>query len=946
MNLVRCHILGFGRLANLPLIFGDGLSVVFAPNEGGKSTLQRFLTALLYGQLRPDIKIQRRLESWVEQYKPWRGSDYAGALWCRLASGRELEIHRSFGREDSRFEVRTSGGEDIARQYEIQRNGDVIFAAAHLGLTKELFESVAVVRETETADLRNRETLRDRIANLAQSGDEKLSIRLSLVKLEEALEAIGSERAPTRPYRQAMDRLQELQEEQAEFEARRNQCREWIQERIDLAGEIERLEHELRAAGRGVVEARWREADHQVRALVELDNEIHSLTGEIESLGADPDFPVHRLEELNRLVADEENVSIRLEELRGQVQEVTGRRSQAEEELQKLSSYASLHESVEPEKVTEWFVSYLSLSRQKDESQRTLNRLLTEASEIEGRLALLSPVLQDSGVDWERKARQAAEEERTASQQSMALAEKIARGKDEHIRAAGKMIREILLAVLSVLCSGAIVTAIYTGKLLPSTFWLALAGAAGAVAVVFLLTAARSRRAAQKAKQAFRTLDAELKSLQEQAQAAQGELQQAVAESGFNTGEDFLAAARQAGIDRQRFGDLTPRIHDAEQQRNRFLSEADGVYAHLKECLSRVGLSCAPGNLKAPVDALRSNMRRYAELLAGRRRVNQELETLQAEEQAVSARADSIHSRIQAVLAEGGVDSPGAFRLGCRKHQERLELSARVSSRSREFEHLRGSFTLDQWKARLDDLQAQREDSGEEKDFGAEDVSDRPCLPYLPTAEEAEEEEKRVGSLLAGKREEYARLAERVRQAFHNFRNAAEIEEDLAVAEKTAQELALNRKALSTALESIRSLARLQQEVCAPQLNRAVEERFLQICPDRYNEVKIDPDFRIQVRELETSELRGAELLSRGTQDQLYFAVRFGILDLLANSQESCPCLLDEPFVAYDNERMGAAFRVLEAEAGRRQLILFTCREDVRDLALQHGAHLVTLETD
>ena len=197
--------------------------------------------------------------------------------------------------------------------------------------------------------------------------------------------------------------------------------------------------------------------------------------------------------------------------------------------------------------------------------------------------------------------------------------------------------------------------------------------------------------------------------------------------------------------------------------------------------------------------------------------------------------------------------------------------------------------------------------------------------------------------VLAGKREEHARLVERLKQASHNYRAPAEIEEDLAAAELEVQNLTLNRKALTLALEGISSLARLQQEVCAPQLNRAVEDRFLQICAERYEEVKIDPDFRIRVREKGAAELRPAENLSRGTQDQLYFAMRFGVLELLGNGQESCPCLLDEPFVAYDHERLSAAFGVLDQEAARRQLILFTCREEVRDLAIRHGAHLVEL---
>ena len=108
--------------------------------------------------------------------------------------------------------------------------------------------------------------------------------------------------------------------------------------------------------------------------------------------------------------------------------------------------------------------------------------------------------------------------------------------------------------------------------------------------------------------------------------------------------------------------------------------------------------------------------------------------------------------------------------------------------------------------------------------------------------------------------------------------------------------------------------------------------------------MKIDPDFQVWVREIDTGELRQAESLSRGTQDQLYFAIRFGVLDLISNEEEPCPGLLDEPFAAYDRSRLGEAFEVLAEESRRRQLLLFTCREDLFDLAQKYGANIVRLE--
>jgi len=257
------------------------------------------------------------------------------------------------------------------------------------------------------------------------------------------------------------------------------------------------------------------------------------------------------------------------------------------------------------------------------------------------------------------------------------------------------------------------------------------------------------------------------------------------------------------------------------------------------------------------------------------------------------------------------------------------------------------NLSLPQWKDQLQQLMRQEEPRiPEEPALKAEapDGSEL-YLPYIPTISEMEENEKSLSSTLAGAREEYAGAVERVKQAFQNVRPAYEIEEDLAIAERNAGELEKNRMALEIALETVDKLSRQQQEVLAPQLNAAVEQRFLQLCTGRYEEVKIDPDFQVWVREIASSELRLAEHLSRGTQDQLYFSMRFGIMDLVSNAEEPCPGFLDEPFAAYDQVRLGNAFEVLKREAQTRQIILFTCREDLLELGSGQGAHIVRLDS-
>ena len=63
------------------------------------------------------------------------------------------------------------------------------------------------------------------------------------------------------------------------------------------------------------------------------------------------------------------------------------------------------------------------------------------------------------------------------------------------------------------------------------------------------------------------------------------------------------------------------------------------------------------------------------------------------------------------------------------------------------------------------------------------------------------------------------------------------------------------------------------------------------------------------------------EQLSQGTLEQIYFALRMAVADLLY--AEDYPIILDETFAYYDDTRLERAMAWL-AESGR-QVLLFTC---------------------
>jgi uncharacterized protein YhaN len=689
----------------------------------------------------------------------------------------------------------------------------------------------------------------------------------------------------------------------------------------------------------------------KVQALEGIERDLTLLRAEMEVLNARVDFPADKLEELNLLTGAQQSLGKHLREVRFDEENASSELTQAESERQELSAYSAFASGSEAEKVTEWFVTYLGVSLQRDGLQKTLARLQAESDALEARLNECSAVLKDPGVDWQRIAREAAEAEQAAAQECTILSGKIVQEKSNILNLRRRVFQRRILGVLVavVACVPLLVGYVLGFELLSRYPIISIGGVLAALFAGFLYSAAsKLAKTASKADESLAELDSEISRIREKGSAERKHLSLVLEETGFHKLDDFLAAVKKCEQDQQKYGDIKSRLNEAEEQKDKLQRQWDEYYQLLKENLAKAGLSCSPGSLKFQIDVLRANLRRYRELDSRYANCLERVRSLDSEESRLTEEFDRKAAAIEALLQQAQVATPEGFREECGKRQKLVELLEKEASRVREFKRLAGGLTLLQWKDALQEIQAQSisQNLNDASEVGIQ-VQDEGhgmlFLPYLPTIQEAEEEERRVATALAGVREEYARAMERVQQAFNNFRPPSNIEEDLAVAENSFQALEKNRLALGIALEMLQELSRRQQEVLAPQLNAAVEQRFLRLCQNRYEEVKIDPDFQVWIREANTGELRLAEHLSRGTQDQIYFSMRFGILDLISGTAEPCPCLLDEPFAAYDRPRLGEAFEVLMEEARRRQLLLFTCKEDLLEMAQGHGTNIIQL---
>ena len=132
-------------------------------------------------------------------------------------------------------------------------------------------------------------------------------------------------------------------------------------------------------------------------------------------------------------------------------------------------------------------------------------------------------------------------------------------------------------------------------------------------------------------------------------------------------------------------------------------------------------------------------------------------------------------------------------------------------------------------------------------------------------------------------------------------------------------------RAVMISMEALKRAHENMQKNFTPALNRKASEYFSHIAGGKYSRIFCDKEFGVMVEE---DLPRESGFFSGGTVDQLYLSVRLALTDMLYGD-ESCPILLDQPFLQYDRLRKEKAIRLLEKFPHKRQVLLFTSDESL-----------------
>ena len=227
---------------------GDGLSVLHGPNEAGKSTLLAFIRGVLFGF--PD----KRSKGKQPLYEPPGGGAFGGSVIVEH-DGRAYRIHRRAGSRNNRPAITDAHGQSVP-EGELPQ----ILGGADETLFKNVFGfSLSELQEGESL---TDEGVRDRIFSNAVAGAGR-DARKAAEELEGQAKALYSPNARQKRNRaaQLLDEIKQVDQQLAEARAAVRDYPNKLEAERAAAEEKARLDHDI---------AHWRTRRQELDALLRL----------------------------------------------------------------------------------------------------------------------------------------------------------------------------------------------------------------------------------------------------------------------------------------------------------------------------------------------------------------------------------------------------------------------------------------------------------------------------------------------------------------------------------------------------------------------------------------------------------------------------------------------------------------------------------------------------
>ena len=965
MQLISADIRGFGRLVDRHLPFASQMQIVVGSNEAGKSTLQQFLLAALFGLKREGRKRRDYLPQY-DRYRPWDGAPYGGSLRYSLSNGEQWEVRRDFDRDSESLQLFDAiTGVERTEQFPLDLRKERNFMLEQLHLTRQLFEATTSLGQLAgQPSEEGAGAFRERIQGLLDSGDEDVSTRHALRVLQGLREQFGSERTPSRGRGLLLARKSDLLHE-LEFSQDRHT------ETLALYARRNRslLEHQQ-------AEEAWRRARN-----VELDRQRHRLQQRLlraEALEKQTEEMTADLAQFDDVIEFDINEYSNVRERAAAIEAQAAALPSHEQEVQQL------HTRLEDLQAFQEVLAG-ALGDMDRTQRRAVEREAERLREAMGRFrearrrnlqqqevnkSVVVQLAKHRGRDWTRDdfmVRLAAEEASLDTSRRQALLEKVQPATEAYVKARNAVAFRLALGCVAVVALTA--TNLWGPGMIPP---MVLIGVPLVVAVLLLAYVPSGLRKFLVKRDELGALRSHLAHLLQRGKDARIWIQDALQRNHMRQVEDLFEAHRAflsleaasqenpqstalkerqeseeelrleaqqfrqavAGCDFEALRGLLAK-HDAAA--HEFLPFAEDANPVIEEGDSSE-LSRLAEDLRL-LPELRRGFDWCDRLLEECRRVEERLAEIAQSLQRQQDTIDAARRQLLSVFEENGVEDLQGFAARATRARFRQSAVAALAPLQSEMHGVLNGETIAALRGRIEALTLEMSQVAPPDTTSTQHQLQWPA-PGETVPSVADEVKplslEALSSVVERLAAERAQLEERLTAREREGRSSVEVQLELDEVETQIHMEEHRDQALVLAMETLeRVSAQLHREV-APQMNARVGEFFHRLSLGKHQEVHLDETLTPRIRS-HGGQFRDVDSLSGGAADQLYFAVRVTAGEQLARSGERLPLLLDDPFVQYDPERMIAAMEVVTELALDHQVFFFTCEESQAEILLRRG---------
>ncbi|WP_427339631.1 AAA family ATPase [Caloranaerobacter sp. DY30410] len=891
----------FGKFKNKSITFTEGINIVFGKNESGKTTIHKFIEGMFYGFFKPYTKRKNYTEDY-NKYFPWNDSEFSGILKYSC-DGVFYRIERNFlkGKEDVKiFDDET--GEDLSHLFEYDNVKRLyIPASLHIGLNNVVYNNTISINQMQNkTDKHLAKEIKDSLINLGGSLDEDISVKKVIDKLDKKINDIGTKaRVKTSPYGKLVEELDRLYKERKKAESVLEEIRQHQIQLNSIKEEIEKLISNKEELENDIEKVKTYKARERYNAAVKLIEQINELNEKIEKLKDYSIINPDDFTEAVKLKNSIEEINISLNKLDNKKKKLIEVINDITDKIDKFSNFASVKDIDEIDNI----LSDFFVLQGKREKLIEINNKILDVSNMK-------ETIKATNIDEMEKDLYRVEELEDEKSNIKYNSEYSKLGflrlrLEEKEKQLNKLKTYKILSIIGILLS------LPLGFYVKPIFFIALL----IPLIFFIFTLIKHK----ELNSYLNNVKANIVDIEKREQERKNRINIIDKEIGdilnkYNLSNkiDLKKLISNKTKESVSIKDKENLLKELKSQKLILESEIEELRNIIERYLSQIGFA-----YEINLDNIKKLKKEFLDYLEYKKHfllVNEDIKIVNKEINELKNRIKEFSLQLNEKFEKNKVKDIEEFKVSLEKKAEIEKIIQELESKKSLLNSVLGDNNLQYLKKKAE----------LNLDFDISKIENKDI-------KKLEENVKVLVQQIAAKKELSARLEEKIKGLTSSVRPMVDIDEEIDRKMKLKKYYEEKLEALQLARNTIERISREIHKDFAPKLNKKVGEIISNVTQGRYRDVKVTEELNIMVVDPISKRLVDIESLSGGTIDQLFFAIRFGIIDIIKGDKR-LPLILDECFIQYDNDRLKNILKFLAKESLNRQIILFTCHTREKDI--------------